>query len=42
MCVSALLDSNALNKSVYMSKRKRSAMEENISAKFATLPRDMI
>ena len=41
VCVSALLDSNALNKSVYMSKRKRSGMDENISAKFATLPRDL-
>ncbi len=40
VCVSALLDSHALNKSVYIGKRKGSARDEDISAKFAALPSD--
>lgn len=44
VCVSALLDPNALNKSFYMSKTKYksrgTANEEDISEKFKTLPRD--
>jgi hypothetical protein len=40
VCVGALLDPNALNKSVYMSKKKSSNLEEDISAKFLSLPSD--
>jgi len=40
VCVSALLDPCALNKSVYMGKRKGSALDEDISAKFEALPPD--
>jgi hypothetical protein len=42
VCVAALLDPNALNKSLYMSKRAggTTASDEDVSAKFAALPRD--
>lgn len=40
VCVSALLDPHALNKSVYIGKRKGTASDEDISAKFAALPND--
>jgi hypothetical protein len=40
VCVSALLDPHALNKSVYMGKQKGTARDEDISAKFASLPND--
>jgi len=43
VCVSALLDPEALNKSFYISKKKGgSAADEDISSKFAALPRDEI
>jgi hypothetical protein len=43
VCVSALLDPNALNKSFYVSKRAKktaSVLDESISAKFQALPAD--
>lgn len=40
VCVSALLDPHALNKSVYIGKQKGTARDEDISAKFAALPSD--
>ena len=40
VCVSALLDPNALNKSVYMTKKRSSAMEEDFSAKFSSVKAD--
>jgi hypothetical protein len=40
VCVSALLEPNALNKSVYMTKKRSSTMEEDISAKFSSLSTD--
>jgi hypothetical protein len=44
VCASALLDSNALNKSFYMSKTKKKpknlSVDEDISLKFADLPTD--
>jgi hypothetical protein len=41
VCVAALLDPNALNKSLYMGKKSAgSARDEDISAKFASLPKD--
>ena len=40
VCVSALLDPNALNKSFYMSKQSGAAEEDNISSKFADLDVD--
>ena len=44
VCVGALLDPNALNKSFYMGKRQRgqrsSSVDENMSTKFAALPTD--
>ncbi|GKY94897.1 hypothetical protein MPSEU_000454600 [Mayamaea pseudoterrestris] len=42
VCVSALLDPNALNKSFYMRKKKGSSMDENIAGKFAALPKDQL
>jgi len=42
VCVSALLDPEALNKSVYLGKQQRAGTirDEDISAKFAALPSD--
>ena len=40
VCVSALLDPNALNKSVYLSKKKSSNLDEDIPAKFGVIPGD--
>lgn len=40
VCVGALLDPNALNKSVYMSKKKSSVIEEDISKKFEAVKSD--
>ena len=41
VCVGALLDPNALNKSVYMSKkRSRTIDDEDISKKFAAVSND--
>lgn len=42
MCVAALLDPNALNKSVYVEKQKGTAQDGGLSVKFAALPRDTI
>lgn len=43
ICVGALLDSNALNKSVYMSKKRTSAIDdEDISRKFAAVKSDTL
>lgn len=45
VCASALLDPNALNKSLYISKtsgRKSTSKDEDISSKFAKLPADAI
>jgi uncharacterized protein YbjT (DUF2867 family) len=38
----ALLDPNALNKSVYIGKKKGSGPDEDISSKFAAIPKDNI
>jgi hypothetical protein len=40
VCVSALLDPEALNKSVYIGKRTGTGLDEDMSAKFAALPSD--
>jgi len=41
VCVGALLDPKALNKSVYMSKKRSSAIDdEDISKKFAAVSSD--
>lgn len=40
VCVSALLDPNALNKSVYMTKKRSSSMDEDFSAKFLSVKAD--
>ena len=40
VCVSALLDPNALNKSVYVCKKKSRSLEEDMSRKFAAIPSD--
>ena len=44
VCAEALLDPNALNKSLYMSKAKRKSndlsREEDMSSKFAVVPPD--
>jgi hypothetical protein len=45
VCVSALLDPHALNKSLYISKnngQKSTSKDENISSKFSVLPPDTI
>jgi hypothetical protein len=42
VCVSALLDPNALNKSFYVSKKVKGNIDETISAKFASLPPDPV
>lgn len=43
VCVSALLDPNALNKSFYVSKKSGGTRsDEDMSAKFSALPKDSI
>ena len=40
VCVGALLDPNALNKSIYMSKKRSNTLDEDFSEKFLSLPAD--
>jgi hypothetical protein len=47
VCVGALLDPSALNKSVYMGKmqkgnKRSSSSDENVSSKFDILPTDAV